>query len=147
MYPLLLLTLLASTAAVAQSACPPPVVRVWVNNQPVPGSGAPLAKQMRLRVSPGPGCPTNVRYLFREAQVTPLRGPRPLTPTLVMTDSTADLTYFGKYSQPGDRINVFIPYDKLVVVSADGKQTPYPLPTGAAAKAKGIRFDWVLLKP
>ncbi|MCC2547790.1 hypothetical protein LJY25_15165 [Hymenobacter sp. BT175] len=144
MYPLLLLALLASTAAVAQSACPP-VVKAWSNNQPVPAKGAPFAGKLRLRVSSAPGCPANVRYYFKEAQVTPMRGPLPLTPTRIMTDSTGDVTWMGQHTKPGDRLYVFIPYDQLMMVAADGKRTPYPVPAGEAGK--GISFDWVLLKP
>lgn len=136
----------AGTAA-AQSDCPPPEVSVWRNNRPVPRDGAPFARLVRLRVSPGAGCPANVRYQFTEAQVTPIRDGRPLTPTKLLRQSTANLGEMGPSVRPGDRLHVFIPYDKLVVVAADGTQTPYPIPKGGTDEDEGISFDWLLVKP
>ena len=133
--------------AVAQSDCPPPEVSVWRNNQPVPRGGAPFARLVRLRVGPGPGCPATVRYEFTEAEVTPMRDGRPLTPTKLVRQPTGNLSEMGRYVQPGDRIHVFVPYEKLRMVAADGQQTPYPRPKGVADEAKGISFDWLLVKP
>ncbi|WP_210522067.1 hypothetical protein [Hymenobacter terricola] len=145
---LLLLALWSVTGtAVAQSGCGPPEVRVWRNNEPVPRGGAPFARLVRVGVSPGPGCPTGVTYRFTEAEVTPFRYGRPLTPTKRVRQSTSNLGEIGQYVQPGDRIHVVIPYDKLVVVAADGKQTPYARPTGGTDEAQGISFDWMLVKP
>ena len=52
----------AGTAA-AQSDCPPPEVSVWRNNRPVPPGGAPFARLVRLRVSPGAGCPATAQQV------------------------------------------------------------------------------------
>lgn len=146
--PFLLLVFWSCTkTAVAQSDCPPPEVSVWRNNQPVPRGGAPFARLVRLRVSSAPGCPAPVHYLFTEAEVTPIRDGRPLTPTKLVRQSTGNLSEMGQYVQPGDRIFVFIAYDKLVVVDADGMQSPYARLKGGANKANGISFDWLLVKP
>ena len=134
-------------ATVAPSECPPPEVSVWRNNQPVPRGGAPFARLVRLRVRPGAGCPATVRYAFTEAEVTPLRDGRPLMQTRHVRQATSNLGELRPYLQPGDRIHVFIAFDKLVVVAADGTQTPYPRPNGVAGKAQGISFDWVLVNP
>lgn len=133
--------------AAAQSDCPPPQVSVWRNNKPVPPGGAPFARLVHLRVGPGPGCPLTGQLRFTEAEVTPLRDGRPVTPTKVVRQSAGNLSELGRYVQPGDRIHVFVAYDKLVVVAADGSQTPYPRPKGGPNQAKGISFDWLLVNP
>ena len=62
----------------------------------------------------------------------------------------------GNY-QPGDHIYVFIPYQKLIVVSPDGTKQPYltakrkklvgePLDI-RTDESKGLTFKWLLLQP
>ncbi|WP_310393487.1 hypothetical protein [Hymenobacter sp.] len=151
------LALLATTrAAVAQPGCPPPVVKVLRNNQEVPGAGAAFAPKVTLLVSSSPECAAKATYRFREAEVTLLRGRRPLLPTKLVRRPEADLTDLMGIAQPGDRIRVFVLYKNLAVVSADGKLSLYPAPKVddknelnanlLTDEARGVGFNWVLLQ-
>jgi hypothetical protein len=148
--------LVISGAALAQTSCPPPTITVLCNNQAVPAAGAPLAPRATLQLRPNPACPAGLTYRFTAAELTLLRGPRPLLPTKTVRQPEISLTALLTIAQPGDRLRVFIPYQNLVVVSADGQQHPYPLPAlrpdeqrGISANlltdaAKGVSFNWVL---
>ena len=151
---LTLAILVTAGAAFAQSGCPPPIVKVLRNNQVVPSTGAAFAPKVTLLVSPSPACTDGVSYQFKEAEVTLMRGRRPLTLTKLVHQPVEDLTWMSMYLQPGDRIYVFISYKNLVAVSADGKQRPYPQPVQPQPAqpdlrtdaAKGVSFSWLLLK-
>jgi hypothetical protein len=156
---LVILAVLAPAgAAVAQATCPPPVVQVWQHNQEVPSTGAPFAPNVTVLVSSSPACANGDTYRFREAEVTLLRGRRPVTMTMLVHRPQVDLSDFAPNAQPGDRIHVFVWYKNLYVVAANGALRPYPHPAlseeqqrGMNAnlvmdEAKGIWFNWVLQK-
>ena len=154
----LLAMLAPAGAAVAQVTCPPPVVKVWQNNQEVPSAGAPFAPKMTVLVSASPACAHGNSYRFREAEVTLARGRHPVTATMVVHGPEVDLGDFARIAQPGDRIHIFVQYKNLYVVAADGTLRPYPRlalseeqQRGMNAnlitdEARGIGFNWVLQK-
>lgn len=109
-----------------------------------------------MRVRPAPACGTDQRYQFREAEVTLLRGRRPVLTTRLVHTAEIDLTDFTPFAQPGDRIYVFVRYENLYVVGPTGKRRRYanpvlPPPSGLTAQlvtdeARGIGFTWFLPK-
>ena len=147
--------LVAAAAAVAQTSCPHPTVKVLRNNQEVPATGSALAPNVTLRVHPDSQCPDRVSYKFSAAELTLVRHGRPVMPAMRVNQPQVNLTAWLKVSEPGDRIYIFIPYANLVVISADGKQRPYPQPRPTQPKAakldlstdeaKGISFVWPLV--
>jgi hypothetical protein len=151
-----LLGLGAGTAVVAQSLCPPPVLLVVCHQHEVGSAGAVFAPQLTLRVQPASQCAPNERYGFREAEVTLIRGRRPLLATKLVHTAAVDLTDFAPLAQPGDRIHFFVSFQNLYLVGATGEQRPYaravPPPPGLAASltryaARGIAFTWSLTTP
>jgi len=142
--------------AMAQTHCPPPVVKVLRGTQEVPSTGAAFAAQVQLTVVPNPACADGSTYRFREAEVTLLRGRRPVLPTLLVHQGEADLTALISIAQPGDRIHVFVWYKNLFRVATDGTLRPYRRlspdanePKGIDAalvtdEAKGVGFNWPL---
>jgi hypothetical protein len=151
-----LLGLGASRAVVAQSPCPPPVLLVVCHQHEVGSAGAVFTSQLTLRVQPAPQCAPNERYAFREAEVTLIRGRRPLLATKLVHTAAVDLTDFAPFAQPGDRIHFFVSYQNLYLIEAAGEQRPYaravPPPAGLAASlasdaARGIAFTWSLTTP
>lgn len=154
---LLSLALLAPAGgATAQTHCPPPVVTVLRGQQEVPGAGAAFAATVRVAVAPNPACADGGTYRFRAAEVTLMRGRRPVLATLLVHQGDADLTALARTAQPGDRIHVFVWYKNLFLVANDGTLRPYqrrspeaPEPKGIDAalvtdEAKGIGFNWLL---
>ena len=145
-------------ASMAQSPCPPPVVKVLRGKQEVPSTGAAFAAHVLLAVVPNPACVDGGTYRFREAEVTLLRGRRPVLATLLVHQGEADLTALTSHAQPGDRLYVFVPYKHLFLVATDGTLRPYRRPspdakepTGIEAalltdEAKGISFNWQLTR-
>ena len=96
---LTLAILVTAGAASAQSGCPLPIVKVLRNNQVVPGTGAAFAPKVTLLVSPSPACTDGVSYQFKEAEVTLMRGRRPLTPTKLVHQPVEDLTWMSMYTR------------------------------------------------
>jgi hypothetical protein len=153
--PLGLLGLLAGPSAVAQSPCPP-VLRVLLNQHEVTSVGAAFAPHLTLRVQPDSACAPDTRYQVREAEVTLIRGRRPLLATQRVRTAEVDLTAFAPSAQPGDRLYIFVAYQNLYLIDATGHQRPYaravlPPPTGLATPltpdaARGISFTWILTK-
>ncbi|OON67125.1 hypothetical protein [Hymenobacter sp. CRA2] len=138
--------LLAVVRPVAgQTGCALPVVKVLRNNQEVPRSGAPLAPKVTLQVDPAPECPRSSSYRFTDAELTLVRGRRPLVPSIHANGPDVDLSAWMKLVQPGDRIYVFVPYKSLVVVAADGTPQPFPQPKLEADSQNGIGFNWALV--
>ena len=131
-------------------------MQVWQHNQEVPSTGAAFAPKVTLRVSPNPACAHGDNYRFREAEVTLLRGRRPLMMTKLVHGPEIDLGDFARTARPGDRIYVFVLYKNLYTVAANGTVHPYPRPElseeqqrGITAnlltdEARGIGFKWVL---
>ncbi|TGD82484.1 hypothetical protein [Hymenobacter wooponensis] len=144
----LAVALIAATggAATAQTSCPKPVMKVFRNQQEVPATGAALVPQVTLQVSPNPACAEKVSYQFKDAELTLIRGRRPLLPTKRVSQSSVDLSDMMKLAQPGDRVYVFVPYKNLMVVSADGKRTPYPVPALTPEQENGIGFNWPVVQ-
>jgi hypothetical protein len=142
----------AASSASAQTDCATPVIRVFQNNQEVPTTGGALTSRATLAVSSAPDCPAQVSYRFKEAQVTLLRGARPVTPTLIARKPEVNLADFVTHARPGDRLYIFVHYDQLLVVAADGKETPYSVPAARKSKGldlsmdqqRGIAFTWPL---
>jgi hypothetical protein len=136
----------AAGAATAQTGCPKPVLKVFRDQQEVPTSGAALVPQVTLQVSPAPTCGEKVSYQFKDAELTLIRGRRPLLPTKRVSQPAVDLSDIMKLAQPGDRVYVFVPYKNLTVVSANGKQSPYPVPALTPEEKNGIDFNWTLVQ-
>jgi hypothetical protein len=151
-----LVLLTTSGAAVAQTNCPPPTLKVLRNNQEVLGTGAALAPRVTLQVSPSPECPDKATYQFKVAELTLMRGQRPLTPTMNVRQPEANLKYFMSVAQPGDRLYVFVSYENLMVVSANGEKSPYSRPMLNPNKqsgldlrtdaGKGISLNWQIVQ-
>lgn len=153
---LLLLEVLAARTVVAQSHCPPPLVNVLLSQHEVLEAGAAFTSHMTVFVRPAPACETDQRYLFREAEVTLLRGRRPVSATRLVHTAEVDLTDFIPFARPGDRIYVFVRYENLYLVGPAGRRRLYanpalPAPSGIAAQlltdeTQGIGFTWFLTK-
>jgi hypothetical protein len=107
-------------------------------------------------VRPVPACGTDQQYQFREAEVTLLRGRRPVLATWLVHTAEVDLTAVAPFAQPGDRIHVFVRYENLYLVEPTGKRRAYakpalPPPGSITAQlvtdeARGISFTWLLTK-
>lgn len=146
--------ILLASAATAQTGCPKPVVKVLRNGEEVPATGSALAPSVTLQVTPAAECPEPVSYRFSSAELTLVRRGRPVLPAMRVRQPQADLRAFMGAYQPGDHIFVFVPYQSLFVVAADGSQQPYPRPKRTSPKpgqfdistdeAKGIGFNWLL---
>ncbi|TGE08448.1 hypothetical protein [Hymenobacter fodinae] len=138
--------LAAAEAATAQTGCSTPVVKVFRDQQEVPNTGAALVPQVTLQVSSAPACAEKVSYQFSDAEVTLIRGRRPLLPTKRVSQTAVDLSDMMPLAKPGDRVYVFVPYKNLTVVAPDGKRTPYPVPELAPKQENGIYFSWTLMQ-
>ncbi|TGE29226.1 hypothetical protein [Hymenobacter metallicola] len=148
--------LLLAPAAFAQSDCAKPVVQLLRNGQPLAATASALPAAATLRVAPDAGCPAQ-EYRFRHAEVTLMRHGRPVLPILLVEKPQADLRPFLSYYQTGDQLNIFIAYQNVATVAADGTLTPL-LPAKAARRqpsqldlrttdSKGISFSLPLAKP
>ncbi|WP_157547513.1 hypothetical protein [Hymenobacter sp. DG25A] len=152
--PLLFLTT-ASVAAAQAGGCPKPVLKVLRNGVEIPATGSAMAPGIRLQITSDPECREKVSYRVTAAEITLVRGGRPLLPTLLVKQPQADLRGFMPHSRSGDYVYVFIPYKNLRVVSADGTLQPYLPPASAKSEsrqrdvtpdaAQGIVFKWILL--
>lgn len=148
-----LLFLAATASAVAQTSCAPPVLKVFCNGEEIPATGGPMARVVRLQVTPDADCPEPVSYQVSNAQVTLIRRGRPVLPSLSVKQPTVDLRAWVSVCQPGDHINVFIPYQNLTMVAANGARRPYLPPAAKPSQpldirtdaAKGISFNWVVV--
>ncbi|UOG76383.1 hypothetical protein MTX78_07225 [Hymenobacter tibetensis] len=151
---LVLVALSASLGeAVAQPACTP-VVRVLHGNLEIPATGSALLPRVTLQVTPDAACPNAVRYQFRSAELTLVRRGRPLLPAIRAHQPQVDFTAWMQVYEPGDRIHIFIPYQHVVMVTANGVAQLYQPPTQAQVQgkkfdlrtdqAKGISFNWLL---
>jgi len=152
--PLLLVLSLIATAATAQTSCDKPVITLLRNNQELPATGGALATSITIRVAPAAGCPEQ-RYRFRNAQITLVHHGRPALPSLVANEEAVNLRPFSSY-ESGDQVVVFIAYQDLATVAADGSIRPYLAARAAKLKSgqfdlktdesKGISFNWSLVK-
>ena len=143
--------------AVAQTDCSAPTLKVVSNNQEIPAAGSAFTPRVMLRVTSPDDCPKQVRYRFRNAQLTLVRHGRPVVPSLVVSQSEVSLGLWMKYCQPGDHINMFIAYQDVAIVAADGSLQLYSPPKRGELKgpkfdirtdeSKGLSFTWLLLKP
>lgn len=160
MLPKLFLPLLffaTSSAATAQSDCATPIIKLLRNNVEVPATGSVLFPSVTLRVIPDAGCPMQGNFRFRNAQLTLVRHGRPLLGSMLVNQPQVDLRSLVGMHQSGDHLHVFIAYENLAVVGANGKLTPYlqtkpvkPKPGQLdliTDEAKGISFKWPLVKP
>ena len=144
---LVLLTLLtAAGSAMAQTNCATPFVQVLRGGDVVTAAGSPLAPSVTLRLQPHAQCPAGQSYQFKDAELTLVRGRRPLLPPLRVNQPEVDLSAWMKEAQPGDRIFVFVPYKSLVVVTPDGKQQPYAQSEWQDPTKPGIGFNWLLVQ-
>lgn len=57
------------------------MLHVLLNQHEVTSAGATFAPHLTLRVQPDPACARDTRYQVREADVTLIRGRRPLVAT------------------------------------------------------------------
>ncbi|MCB2407924.1 hypothetical protein [Hymenobacter lucidus] len=147
---LVLVSLATATAATAQTDCARPVVKLLSKNAEIPAAGSAFVPLVTLRVAAAAGCPEQP-YRFRNAELTLIRRGRPALPTLVVSQPNVDLRALASSIQPGDQIYVFIAYQNLAVVGADGTPQPYapPKPSSGAVDirtpdSKGISFRWQL---
>jgi hypothetical protein len=145
---------LAATAAVAQTDCSAPVLQVLHNGQAIPATGSALPASAQMRLVPAPGCPAAGSYRATGAEVTLVRAGRPVLPIMLVSQSHLDLRALQRVARPGDHLFVFIPYENMLVVAADGSQRPYAKPTPkpdrpklAPNDAKGVSFKWLIVPP
>lgn len=141
------LALLASgVPALAQTGCPVPTLQVLRDQKAVPATGAALAPRATLQLTPGAACAGKVSYQFTRAEITLVRGRRPLVPTRVVNQPEVDLAEFMSHGQPGDRLYVEVPFKDLQVVGADGKPQPYPVPAPKpdGTVETGVGFNWLI---
>jgi hypothetical protein len=129
-----------------------PVLKVLHNGQEVPATGSPLPASAHMRLVSAPGCPAGGSYRATGAEVTLIRAGRPVLPIMLVSQSRLDLRPLQRVAQPGDHLFVFIPYENLLVVAADGSQRPYAKPAPKPGKldlapsdAKGISFKWLII--
>jgi|GEM_PF-3835086 len=148
------LLLLAAPAAGWAQSCPPPTLQVLRNGQPVPATGSALPASALLRLTPAPGCAAAAGYRATGAEVSLIRRGRPVLATLLVEQPQLDLRPFQSVAQPGDHLYVFIPYQNLRVVAADGTARPYVKPKPASTQidlttdeSRGISFKWLLTQP
>ncbi|HEX8424666.1 hypothetical protein [Hymenobacter sp.] len=152
-----LLFLGATSAATAQPGCAVPAIKLLRDNVEVPATGSALFPSVTLRVIPDAGCPAQGNFRFRNAELTLVRHGRPLLPNMLVNQPQVDLRSLLSMYQPGDHLVVFIAYENLAIVGADGKLKPYlqtkpvkPKPGHLdllTDEAKGISFNWPLVKP
>ncbi|UOQ50878.1 hypothetical protein [Hymenobacter cellulosivorans] len=150
------LLLLAPAAVFAQTDCAKPVVQLLRSGQPLPATAIALPAAATLRVAPDAGCPAQA-YRFRHAEVTLVRNGRPVLPILLVEKPQADLRPFLNYYQTGDQLRVFIAYQNVATVAADGTLTPLLPAKDAqrqpgqldlrAGESKGISLYLPLTKP
>jgi hypothetical protein len=81
-------------------------------------------------------CATAENYHFREAEVTLLRGRRPVSVTNLVQTAEVDLTALAPLAQPGDRIYVFVLYENLYSVGAKGEGRTVALSSTVAPPTK-----------
>lgn len=145
---MVLVAALVATAGstVAQTGCPVPVVKVLHDKQEVSSTGSALVPQVTVQVNASPECSENVSYQFNEAELTLVRGRRPILPTKHVSQAEVDLSDMMKVVRPGDRVFVFVPFKSLTVVSADGKRTPYPVADLKASDENGVGFNWLIVQ-
>jgi len=153
---LLAVLLATASAATAQADCSKPVLKLLHNGEEISAAGSALFLLVRLQILSEPECPDQVSYRARNAELTLVRGGRPLMPTILVRQPQVDMRPWMNTYQPGDHINVFIAYENLIVVSADGQQRPYVKPLPKLSKfphfdlrtddSKGISFTWRLVQ-
>jgi hypothetical protein len=129
-------------------------VQVLLSQQPVSEAGAAFTPHLTVRVRPAPACGTDQRYQFREAEVTLLRGRRPVLMTKLVHTAQVDLTDLTPFARPGDRIYVFVRYENLYLVGPTGTRRLYAKPALSSPtdftarlvpdEARGIGFTWLL---
>jgi hypothetical protein len=137
--PLLVALLLSGGWALAQSNCPTPVLKVYQDNQEVNVEGSAMPASVKLVLTASPDCAPATAYQLTGAEVTLLRGKRPILPTRKFDKPEMDLTDFKKVYQPGDRLFVSVPASGVTMTSGGGKQEKYPA-TGASA----FQVNWRL---
>ncbi|SMB99186.1 hypothetical protein SAMN00120144_0057 [Hymenobacter roseosalivarius DSM 11622] len=136
---LLLVALLSAGWARAQTACPAPKLKAFHNKQEIKTTGSAMVPTMTLALTNDPACATPVSYQIIKAEMTLIRGRRPLLPARTIQGSEVDLTSFAKLSQPGDRL--YIEVHDAVATTAGGQPKPYKRVAG-----QYIAFNWVLGK-
>lgn len=151
---ILLVALVALTGRVmAQRECPKPLLKVLREGKEIPLTGSAFASRVTLQVTPDAACSEAVSYRVSSAELTLVRNRRPLLGALVTREPRVDLRSLASLCKPGDRIQVFIPYQNITIVAADGSQRPHPRPKPAHARkfdlvtdeSRGISFSWLLL--
>lgn len=136
---LLVLALLSGRWASAQTACPPPQLTALHNEQPINTAGSAFTPTITLALVNDPACPTAVRYQVKEAEMTLVRGRRPMSPARTYQGAAIDLTDFAKHAQPGDRIYMEV----LEIVSTPASGSPK---TVRLTDANPIALSWILTK-
>lgn len=144
--------LLGPVAARAQ--CAPPTLKLFQDGVEVTPAARALPLRVTLRVLPDAACPQE-SYRFRHAEITLLRRGRPVLPTLRAEKPLVELQSLLPYYQSGDQLVVFIAYQNLALVAADGSLQPLAAPKPTKLRqldlqteaSRGITFRWPLLKP
>ncbi|KUG07240.1 hypothetical protein ASU33_12770 [Solirubrum puertoriconensis] len=130
------------------------MVSVLREGQAITTAGAAMAPTIKLQLTSDPACSDKASYRCKYAELTLMRAGRPVFPAIRAYKSDVGLSAWVRAARPGDKIYVFVPYQNLTVVAADGSQQPYTLPEPAKPKypdlrtdeAKGVSFSWQLLK-
>jgi hypothetical protein len=136
---LLVLALLSGRWASAQTACPPPELKAFHNEQQIKTAGSAFTPVITLTLANNPACPPAASYQVRKAQMTLMRGSRPVLPARDYQGADIDLTDFGKHAQPGDQLYMKV----LEVVSTRAGGQPKIIRLGNASP---IALSWVLTK-
>ena len=139
--PLLLALLLSGGWAMAQSNCATPVLKAYEGNQQVNVAGSAMPASIKLVLAKASGCPSDVSYQLTGAEVTLVRGRRPILPARRYDNAELDLSEFRNAYQPGDRLFVSVPAAGVTMTSAAGKQEKYP-----ATEEEAFQLNWVLSK-
>ncbi|MGY2132985.1 GldM family protein [Hymenobacter sp. HD11105] len=136
---LLVLALLSGRWASAQTTCPPPQLKAFHNEQQIKTAGSAFSPDITLTLVSDPACATAASYQVKEAEMTLIRGSRPVLPARAYQGAAIDLTDFGKHAQPGDRLNIRV---LKVVRTSVGGQPRIIRPT----EANPIALNWVLTR-
>ena len=136
---LLVLALFSGGWASAQTMCPPPQLKAFHNEQQIRTAGSALTSAITLKLVSDPACPTAVSYQIKKAEMTLVRGRRPILPARTYQGVTIDLTDFAQHAQPGDRL--YIEVLEMVGTPAGGQPK-----TERSTDTDPIALNWVLTK-
>lgn len=136
---LLSFALLSGGWARAQTACPPPQLKAFHQEQQVKTTGSALPPSITLTLTSDPACPSAATYQVKKAEMTLIRGRRPILPARNTQGAEVDLSDFAKFARPGDRL--YIEVLEAAATPAGGSPQPYQ-----PAEGSSIALNWVVTK-